>query len=781
MTFEENKAALSGGGIYAEDQCLQSEPLCFYQVYSPQTRTGQLLNEIEKNAILNSIKVIMINNTAKYAGSQIFGGSMDQCATTFIRNSTKVFNKIFREGSWKWNQSDHSYVSSFPRQICFCENNIPNCNIGYNQTIYPGQSFEVSLLGVGQFNHPVPATILANTSTDYKLRYAKRIKSECTVVKFKVYSKQPTEVDKITLSVSSEIGYSAGSYLRSINIKYKKCPLGTYIYNSSCFIENLYFIYTVNSPAIKKSETNVWVGYYNATSDSNFAAASGFIMFHYCPLGYCNNVTTINITENYFAQDSQCYRRQGILCGACENKYSLTITSKNCVSCDTKKTSYISILVLATLAITVIVLLFMLCCNVTVTEGTINGLLFYISLFNINRYLFLRVSTYTFFPSFFAWLNLDIGLEICFTDGFDAFWQTILAFFIPIFIWCVLGIIIFAASKSSRITQIVGSNPVKVLATLILISYTKILQAGVTVFSCTNLQYPSINSSMPKPYRSHWLADGNVLCWQGKHLVLVVIGVLFGVATVLYTLTLLFIQPLQRYSHVRGLRWVAKLKPFFDAYTSPHVIKPRYRFWTGLLLLCRMLSTLLFTFNSYNNIYKHYSMVVIFMGILIMCLMHLFEGVYKKTWLYVLNASFYLNITLLSLITFYVLTRDRNSKLSTKIQEYSTNFSLAIAFATFLFIVSYHVYKRLKEAELLAHCAIKFKENRCWRNTVGKWKINRKEYVRLSQEDMQDRQIDNDFDGERPVDENANWERELDEKNRELDDQDLRKLEFVCN
>ncbi len=78
VTFENNKAFLSGGGIYAENQCLQSEPLCFYQVHI----ANKSLTKHKKKQILDTIHVVMINNTAGYAGSQIFGGFMDKCYTT---------------------------------------------------------------------------------------------------------------------------------------------------------------------------------------------------------------------------------------------------------------------------------------------------------------------------------------------------------------------------------------------------------------------------------------------------------------------------------------------------------------------------------------------------------------------------------------------------------------------------------------------------------------------------------------------------------------------------
>ena len=117
-----------------------------------------------------------------------------------------------------------------------------------------------------------------------------------------------------------------------------------------------------------------WIGFYKSTNDPKFRADSGFVTFDHCPLWYCNNKSTINVNETDFDQDTQCNNRRGILCGACRESRSLAIASTNCIVCDHPQFS-IPVFVVGILAITVIVLFFMLCFNVTITDGTISGLL----------------------------------------------------------------------------------------------------------------------------------------------------------------------------------------------------------------------------------------------------------------------------------------------------------------------------------------------------------------------------------------------------------------------
>ena len=52
--------------------------------------------------------------------------------------------------------------------------------------------------------------------------------------------------------------------------------------------------------------------------------------------------------------------------------------------------------------------------------------------------------------------------------------------------------IIVATHYSSKLTKILGNNPVAALATLFLLSYSKILNAILTALSSTELQYPRL-------------------------------------------------------------------------------------------------------------------------------------------------------------------------------------------------------------------------------------------------------------------------------------------------
>ena len=98
------------------------------------------------------------------------------------------------------------------------------------------------------------------------------------------------------------------------------------------------------------------------------------------------------------------------------------------------------------------------------------------------------------------------------------------------------AIIIIGSHFSGKIAKIFGSNPVAVLATLILLSYAKLLRTAFAVLSYTTLEYPDHTQVV-------WLYDGNIECLSRKHNPLFTAAMLCLIFP--YTLLLIFSQWLQ--------------------------------------------------------------------------------------------------------------------------------------------------------------------------------------------------------------------------------------------
>ena len=127
--------------------------------------------------------------------------------------------------------------------------------------------------------------------------------------------------------------------------------------------------------------------------------------------------------------------------------------------------------------------------NLTVSEGSVNGLIFYANIIRaVNLSSFHQRSTlHSLVHAFIAWLNLDLGIETCFYNGLGAYAKTWLQFVFPLYIWLMVITIIVASHYSTTVSRLTPNNALQVLATLFLLSYAKILRVVITVFSSTIL------------------------------------------------------------------------------------------------------------------------------------------------------------------------------------------------------------------------------------------------------------------------------------------------------
>ena len=292
---------------------------------------------------------------------------------------------------------------------------------------------------------------------------------------------------------------------------------------------------------------------------------------------------------------------------------------------------------------------------------------------------------------FIAWLNLDLGIETCFFVGLDAYSRTWLQFVFPIYIWVLVGIVIYLADVTTTFARFIGrTNPVAVLATLFLLSYTKLLRTILAAFSFTALDYPGDES------RLVWLYDGNIGYLDkhdGKHIILFIVSLLVFLFVFLpYTLLLLCGQWILRKLQLRWLSSTKQLylKAFLDAYYAP--FNDKHCYWTGLLLLLRSFIVLLSTLINIENPQDPFVSLAVLQGIVSGMLLWAWftESLYKKWYLNILEASFIFNLMILIGGTYQI-------RLSGGNQDALAYTSVTIAFATFIGLVIISVTRQGKK------------------------------------------------------------------------------------
>ena len=734
VVFQGNHAYHVGGAIYSSTRA--SNLVSVYseaQIYGPYSCTISFGINCKVNLLNNTA---VGGGSAMYGISML----MPKCVNTYYdylvdyTYSDHLFDTITII------PDSFSAVSSDPLRVCICpDQSTPDClailpdqSIPHlHHTVYPGQNFTIPAAVVG-FNFALTSGsvyaqfLSSDASLGSDTQYVQGVnQTGCSLLQYRVLSDQKQETLVLTAD-GRHIGGIDNSVKEDIRVQNANTPLTSIVfglsnlnryYSNHSFMTNLtdgvfHLAGVVQSPlqsspvyisvhlldcpagftltAQQRCDCNdriltnlltcninnqtvhrygnIWI---NASFSGN--SSNGVIVHEHCPFGYCKqDPVDVDLTN----PDTQCaYDRSGTLCGACKPNFSLALGGSQCLAnnCSNK---YLSLLIPFALAGFALVF-FIKILNLTVSQGTINGLIFYSNIVAANRSIFFPAQHdkfQSFLSVFISWLNLDFGIETCFIEGLDGYWKTWLQFVFPFYVWTIAGAIILVSHYSIRATKILnfGKNSHSVLATLFLLSYAKLIRSIIAIFCFTTIVH-SDDSSL-----AVWAFDGNIHYFSRKRIPLF----LFALAIVLllglpYIAILLSAQWLRTQTHRKGLRW---LKPFLDAYYGP--FKDKHHYWVGVLLVVR--GVLFVFFAAFYAIENNVNLLVT-----IICSVSLlaFPGasVYKVVYLSVLENSFFLNLTVLAAGTLYI-------RLVGGSQEALVTTSVGISFLQFLGITAFHTY-----------------------------------------------------------------------------------------
>ena len=332
-------------------------------------------------------------------------------------------------------------------------------------------------------------------------------------------------------------------------------------------------------------------------------------------------------------------------------------------------------------------------CNLTVSMGTINGLIFYANIVRVNHTTFFPHGDGNIFTDilsvFIAWLNLDLGIETCFVSGLDVYVKTWLQFLFPLYIWILVGAMILTSRYSTTIARLTGSNAVPVLATLFLLSYAKLLRSviAITLFTTLNVGNETIHSV--------WLLDGNAVFLKGHHIALFLVGMLAVLVYILPFTALVILSPfLQARSTHKLLRWVSRLKPLVDAYQGPY--KDQFRYWTGLGLVVRLVLFAVFAGNALGD--PQVNLFAICMTLFLMTIYCWNVGkVYKNWMLNTLESFFILNLGMFATATLFVKSSQTSVPFKQKILACVM---VGSVFVLFCAVLLYHLHQQVTKTSL---------------------------------------------------------------------------------
>ena len=623
VKFQNNHALQKGGAIFVDVHLYTHDVIsyCFYVF----TKFDYFTN-YKSNYGLH-----FIGNSAQLGGDHIYGGILKStCVSTdcSCEPSNATLNKLFYFEPLL--NSSLSALSGNPTHVCACDSTgKPQCTklehiFQTGLEVYPGEKFNISVAIVGGDFGTTVGTVYAkfaftNTSAPFSFGDVNIGTTTCTNLTYSVLSSNEKEIMYLTTNdesiednfsytqyrskISADITYHNDygiinpSLLTSfmfINITLLSCPPGFSLSSSNrcdCHpsLIDMGLKCTVSGGKGYLSWSSmVWIG--DASTQDNTTEDTGVIVSKLCPLHYCKADNKFVDLQN--GSDAQCeFNHSGVLCGGCKPGLSVAIGSTNCIPCPNRN----NLALLIFFAAAGFLLIFAISVlNLTVTHGKIYGLIFYANViwsYQVSLFPHRAKDLSPFLIVFIAWLNLDFGIETCLVAGLNAYLKAWLQFVFPFYTACLF---LIGLRYSSKISKIFGNRSTPTLATLLFLSYTKLLRTIISALSFITLtSYPN------ETKRFVWLVDGNLLYGHSSHIFLLVMAIACLILLwIPYTLLLFSMQWLRRFDHYRALRMIGRYKPLYDAYFAP--LRDGHHYWFGVLLLaqCTVLIMSSVTFNA---------------------------------------------------------------------------------------------------------------------------------------------------------------------------------------
>ena len=635
---------------------LPKTPLCYFQYFS----NGQVIHN-EKYSI------IFEKNKEKYTQNAYNDLPIVHCSwlpqSAYSTALPLIVNKQhiqFINASGRFTMLPQS---ARQKTLCYCNNDSHyDCYKEILGPIYPGQTLTIPLInshntyGSEIFSEEdvvvdtsLPTACVVTNSFELKQYIAH---NNCTELKYSIAFPSDNWCELFLRTSSCGIYHTDIFYITQLS-----CPIGFYKIKGECQCDSSLTKYNIecdiNDQTVLRP-ANSWI---SATTHNN--SYTYHISFD-CPFHYCLlHSSHLNLST----PNSQCqFNRSGLLCGHCQQGLSTVFSCSYCHHCTNINLLVIVPIIIA--GVVLVILLFLL--NLTISEGIINPFILYANIISINdKIYFPNDDEFTATKMLVSFANLDLGIPVCFYNGMDDYAKMWLQLAFPFYLVFIAICLIIASRHFPIVQRLTARRALPVLATLFLLSYTKILLTVSTVlFSFSTITHlPSEHTT------TVWSVDGSVPLLEARFIFLFTACLLLFLILIPFSFILLCTRRLSKF------RFINRFKPLLDAYQGPY--KDKFYYWTGLQLVIRA------GFLGISALEKYLSLAV---GTILLCAIGFFQGycnpykVEEKN----LNDLFLLfNVTGLHILLTYA--KDENSS------KIVVNVMITIAAIQLLVIITYHI------------------------------------------------------------------------------------------
>ena len=453
-----------------------------------------------------------------------------------------------------------------------------DCAIDKLGPVYPGQILQIDVVTPCSENTSVIYAETHNNllpSTACKIAHQTELLNTITknsgTLNFTIVSNN-TDMCELFLTITPHLYHVYEAFY----VRLLPCPVGFALRNGICdcdpFLPPDIDTCYIEQSVIRRPVTR-WITAHVQSNDTKYLTGN-------CPMDYCLPYSSNVLLTN---PDTQCqFNRTGVLCSQCQHPLSMVFGSSRCMKCTNLHILIAILIILA--GILLVTLMYLL--NLTVTNGTINGIIFYANIISINDSVFLiNDNVYKPLRVFISFTNLDLGIETCFYNGMDSYAKIWLQLFFPSYLTIIAVSIIISSRYSSRILRLTYARSLPVLATLFLLSYTGVLRVVLTVL----FSYSTITHLPSGHQQLVWSIDASVPLFGLKFTILFITCLVLFLLLIPFNIILLF----RRY--LSWFRFINHFKPILDAFQGTY--KDKYYYWVGVHITLRSIFYALYAFQ----------------------------------------------------------------------------------------------------------------------------------------------------------------------------------------
>ena len=306
-----------------------------------------------------------------------------------------------------------------------------------------------------------------------------------------------------------------------------------------------------------------------------------------CPNGYCN-FTCCEISNGDYhlspVRANQCRpHRSGTACGRCEEGYTLSFDSPECVEVDKCTTGAALVTTLSLLYWVAVVVVVFIMTHFKITIGSLYAIIYYYSVVDIllSRVLFISnghgLYTTVSIMSSFAKLTPQFLGQFCFVRNISGIDQQFIHYVHPLVVLFILIIISLLARRSRRISSFVSRGIIRFLCFILLLSYTSL--ATTSLLLMRPLEFEGID-------KVYTYLSPDVEYFLGRHAAYIAIAIILTIVVVIGFPFLLLSEPFLN-SKINFIR----IKPLLDQFQGCY--KDKYCFFAGYYMICRLVIILL--------------------------------------------------------------------------------------------------------------------------------------------------------------------------------------------